>query len=361
MAAFESPGVVPGSFPAFYEHLKDQLTFPLSWEKSRARSFRAWRRAARSKVEEFLIQPVDTTRFDPEIIDDQAADGHRRRSLVFNVTQYSRVHATMLLPNGPGPFPAVLLLHDHGSKFDIGKEKLIRPWYDDTRLESARSWADEMYGGRFVGDELVARGYAVLCVDALGWGDRSGLSADGQQALASNFFNLGSSMAGLVAREDLRAAAFLASLPEVDAKRISAVGFSMGGFRAWQVAALSDHISAAVAVSCMTTVREMMVPSPFTDLGQSAFFMQHPGLNRHLDMPDVASIAAPKPLLFFNGEDDPAFAGAGVTAAYAKMRTVWASQRAAGHLGTKSWPGLGHVFAREMQDEAFAWLDRQGR
>ncbi|GAA3790978.1 hypothetical protein GCM10023083_28170 [Streptomyces phyllanthi] len=104
-----------------------------------------------------------------------------------------------------------------------------------------------------------------------------------------------------------------------------------------------------------------MVPGPFTDLGQSAFFMQHPGLNRHLDMPDVASIAAPKPMLFFNGEDDPAFADAGVTAAYAKMRAVWASQRAAGHLGTKSWPGLGHVFTREMQDEAFAWLDRHGR
>ncbi|GAA3790972.1 dienelactone hydrolase family protein [Streptomyces phyllanthi] len=218
---------MPGSFPAFYEQLKDQLTFPLSWEKSRSRSFRAWQRTARGKVEEFLFQPVDTTRFDPEIIDDRAADGHRRRSLVFNVTQYSRVRAKMLLPNGPGPFPAVLLLHDHGSKFDIGKEKLIQPWYDDTRLESARSWADEMYGGRFVGDELVARGYAVLCVDALGWGDRSGLSADGQQALASNFFNLGSSMAGLVAREDLRAAAFLADLPEVDAERISAVGFSM--------------------------------------------------------------------------------------------------------------------------------------
>lgn len=360
-AAFESPGVIPGSFPAFYQQLKDQLTFPLSWEQSRYRSFRSWRKAAREKVEEHLFQPVDSTPFEPEVVDELKIEGVRRLALVFNVTQYSRVRALMLVPKGRGPFPAVLLLHDHGSKFDIGKEKMIRPWYDDARLESAQAWTERFYSGRFVGDELVARGYAVLCVDALGWGDRSGLAYAGQQALASNFFNLGSSLAGLTAREDIRAAAFLATLPQVDAGRISAVGFSMGGYRSWQVAALSDHVSAAVSVASMTALREALVPSALTDLGQSAFFMQHPGLNCWLDMPDVASIAAPKPALFFNGEDDPAFSGPGVTAAYAKMATTWESQRAAALLGTKSWPGLSHIFVREMQDEAFAWLDRHAR
>jgi hypothetical protein len=39
----------------------------------------------------------------------------------------------------------VLLLHDHGSKFDIGKEKLVRPWHDDTRLASAQAWADTYF------------------------------------------------------------------------------------------------------------------------------------------------------------------------------------------------------------------------
>jgi hypothetical protein len=29
----------------------------------------------------------------------------------------------------------------------------------------------------------------------------------------------------------------------------------------------------------------------------------------------------------------------------------------AGRLSTKTWPGPGHVFVREMQDEAFTWLD----
>jgi hypothetical protein len=36
---------------------------------------------------------------------------------------------------------------------------------------------------------------------------------------------------------------------------------------------------------------------------------------------------------------------------------VWRSQRAGHRLRTEIWPGLGHVFVREMQDAAYAWLD----
>ncbi|MFI5931960.1 dienelactone hydrolase family protein [Actinoplanes sp. NPDC051494] len=210
-----------------------------------------------------------------------------------------------------------------------------------------------------MGNELAARGYVVLAVDALGWGDRGGLDYAGQQALASNMFHLGSSLAGLLAFEDTRAAGLLAALPVVDRHRIAAVGFSMGSYRAWQVAALSDHIAATVAVCWMTGLKEMMVAGNNTLRGGSAFHMVHPGLSRFLDIPDVASIAAPRPMLVFNGALDTLFTGAGVDVAYAKMRAVWASQRAGDRLVTKLRPGLGHVFDPAMQDEAFAWLDRR--
>jgi len=356
-SAFEGPSVVDGNLPVFAEQLKAELDFPLSWANARG-SFAAWKRRARAQVRELLWQPEDRTPYAVEVIDEQPRDGYRQRQLLFNVTRNSRVRATMLVPDGPGPFPAALLLHDHGSKFDIGKEKLIEPWYDETRRASAQAWSTRYFEGRFVGNELAARGYAVLAVDALGWGDRGGLTYDGQQALASNLFNLGSSLAGLLAYEDMRAAGLLATLPEVDDRRIAAVGFSMGSFRAWQVAALSSHIAATVAVCWMTGLKEMMVTGNNTLRGGSAFHMLHPGLNRYLDIPDVAGIAAPHPMLVFNGELDTLFPKAGVDVAYDKLRAVWASQRAGDRLTTKLWPGLGHIFNREMQDEAFAWLDR---
>ncbi|HEX5565739.1 MAG TPA: alpha/beta hydrolase family protein [Streptomyces sp.] len=355
---FESPAVVSGGLPVFFERLRDELTFPMAWGTSPLTDFPTWRKAAREKVEEHLFHPADGSPYDAETVEERQGDGFRRRIVLFNVTKYSRVRATMLVPEGEGPFPAVLLIHDHGSKFDIGKEKFVRPWYDEAMLASAQAWADRYFSGRFVGDELARRGYVVLAVDALGWGDRSGLAYDTQQALASNLYNLGSSPAGLMTREDTRAVDFLAGLPEVDADRVAALGFSVGAYRAWRLAALSDRVRAAVAVCWMTGLKEMMVPGNNTLRGQSAYFMLHPGLPRHLDIPDVASIAAPKPMLFFNGEEDGLFPVDGVETAYRKMRAVWRSQGAEERLHTRLWPGRGHVFLQDMQDEAFAWLDR---
>jgi dienelactone hydrolase len=354
---FEGPSVVDGNMPVFAEALKAELDFPLAWRNGHG-SFEAWQRRARTKVRELLLQPEDRTPFEVEIVDEQPRDGYLQRQVLFNVTRNSQVRATMLVPAGPGPFPAAVLLHDHGAKFDIGKEKLIEPWYDETRLASAQAWSAKYFTGRFVGNEMVKRGYAVLAVDALGWGDRGGLVYDGQQALASNFFNLGSSLAGLMAYEDVRAAAMLAALPEVDSRRVAAVGFSMGGYRAWQLAALSTHIAATVSACWMTGLKEMMVTGNNTLRGQSAFYMLHPGLYQFLDIPDVATIAAPRPMMVLDGAADPLFTAAGVEVAYTKMRAVWAAQQADDRLSTKTWAGLGHVFVQEMQEEAFGWLDQ---
>ncbi|MFD7133111.1 dienelactone hydrolase family protein [Streptomyces sp. NPDC059894] len=351
--------VVDGPLPDFHPALEDALTFPLAWGNSPIRDVRAWRRAARARVEEALIvDREDGTPYAPESGSPVRGDGYTRELVTLSLTRYERVRAALLTPDGPGPFPGVLLLHDHGAKFDIGKEKLVRPWYDTTRLASARAWTEKYFSGRFVGDELARRGYVVLAADALGWGDRGPLAYDQQQALASNFFHLGSSLAGLMAREDARAAGFLARLDRVDRRRIAAVGFSMGAFRAWQTAALTDDVAATAAVCWMTGLKEMMVPGNNTLRGQSAYYMLHPGLPRHLDFPDVASIAAPRPMLFFHGGLDPLFPADGVRTAHDKLRAVWRSRHAEERLHLKTWPDLGHVFVDRMQDEVFAWLDR---
>ncbi|MDG9715111.1 dienelactone hydrolase family protein [Streptomyces sp. DH24] len=357
-ASAQAAELVGGNLPDFHRALKDELDFPLAWGTSPVRDFGAWRRAARATVEEHLL--VDRQHgvpYAPEFTDRAETHGFTRELVTVSLTRYERVRGALLTPHGTGPFPAVLLLHDHGAKFDIGKEKLVRPWYDDTRLASARAWADRCFSGRFVGDELARRGYVVLCLDALGWGDRGPVTYEQQQALAANFYNLGSSLAGLVAREDARAAGFLAGLDRVDARRVAAVGFSMGAYRAWQTAALSDHVAAAASVCWMTGLKEMMVPGNNTLRGQSAYYMLHPGLARHLDIPDVASIAAPRPMYFLGGEQDTLFTAEGVRTAYGKMRAVWCSRDAGDRLRTQVWPGLGHVFTAPMQDEVFGWLD----
>ncbi|MEI6916529.1 MAG: alpha/beta hydrolase family protein, partial [Armatimonadota bacterium] len=176
--------------------------------------------------------------------------------------------------------------------------------------------------------------------------------------IASNMLHLGMSWAGLIAFEDMRAAEFLASRPEVDAKRVAAMGLSMGSFRTWQVAALSDRIKAGVAICWMATAKGLMTPDNNQTRGQSAYAMLHPGLFRYMDYPDLASMACPKPMLFYNGTQDGLFPVPSVKDAYAKLHKVYTSQKADNKLVTKLW-NVPHVFNLEMQNKAFAWLDKE--
>jgi dienelactone hydrolase len=208
---------------------------------------------------------------------------------------------------------------------------------------------------------LAGRGYVVFAVDALFWGDRGrreGFEYAAQQELAANLMQLGMTWVGVITWDDIRSAEFLAAQPEVDPARIGAVGLSMGSHRTWMLCAASDRIAAGAAICWMATTPSLMVPGNNQTTGQSAFSMLIPGIANDLDIPDVASIACPKPMLFYNGEQDKLFPIPGVEAAYARMRRVWESQAAGDGLETKIWP-VPHVFNREMQEEAFAWLDRQ--
>ena len=353
---YETTGVA-NNLPVFYQKMTARMDYKLSWLNYGQGDFETWRKKARAKVMECLMAPPPFIPFDPVVIDSEDRGTYIARKIVFNVTGYSRVLALMLVPKCQGPHPAILLLHDHGAKFDIGKEKVIEPWNEPAeKLASAHKWVTECYGGRFIGDELAKKGYVCLAVDMLNWSDRGGAGYEGQQAVASNFFNLGSSFAGLIAYEDMSAAAFLAQQPEVDSTRIAAVGLSIGSFRTWQIAALSRHISAGVAVCWMSTHVALMSTGNNQTGGQSAFTCTHPGLAAYLDYPDVASIACPKPMMIINGNADDLFPVESIKEAYAKMHSVWDSQNVSQKLVTKLYDAP-HEFNLAMQNDAFSWLD----
>jgi dienelactone hydrolase len=346
------------NLPVFSQTAIEKLDYPLSWLSGSFKNFTVWKKEAAAKLKECLLKPPTAVVFNPIVIAEQDRGSYTAQKIVFNVSAESRVLAYLLIPKGNGPFPAVLLLHDHGARFDIGKEKMIEPFADSLRrMLSAHEWVDKNYGGRFVGDELAKRGYICLATDALNWSDRGGGGYDGQQAIASNLFNMGMSYGGLIAWEDMFAAEFLSMVPKVDSSRIIALGFSMGSFRAWQTAALSDKIAGSVSICWMATHKGLLVPGGNLTRGQSSFTTTHPNIANLLDYPDVASIACPKPALFYNGEQDKLFPVESAREAFQKMHSIWNSQHADDKLETKIWP-VGHTFNIEMQESAFNWLDK---
>ena len=147
--------VIHENLPSFSPLLSEQMTYPLSWLSGNFSDFTVWRTTARVKVMECLLKPPFTLPFHPVVIAEEDRGSYVARKIVFNITADSRALGYLLIPKGNGPFPAVLLFHDHGAKFDIGKEKVVLPFHESPeRIKSAQEWVEKLYGGRFIGDLL---------------------------------------------------------------------------------------------------------------------------------------------------------------------------------------------------------------
>lgn len=359
LRAAEWPYGMKNGRPAFADARIAQMDFPLAYAQS-GLPFADWRKQAREAFFASLQAAPPRAAFNPEVVAVEDRGGYEARKLRLNLSGDARVTAYLLVPRAPGPHPAVVALHDHGAHFSIGKEKTVRPFgVDPAVAQDARDWVDKYYGGRWFGDELAARGYVVFCTDALFWGERGraeGPEHTAQETLSANLLQLGMSLAGNIVWDDLRSAEFVQSLPEVDPARIAAMGLSMGGHRAWALAAATDIIAAGASIGWLGDTAALLAEGNNQTRGQSAYTMTFPGLRNALDFPDVASIACPKPMLYFNGTRDPLFPVDGVERAYAKIRGVYDAQGHAARLHTRLWDAP-HEFNAAMQEAAFAWLD----
>lgn len=354
LSGMTDPAINPDNLVSAMLAHRRQCGFSAGWGSSS--DLATWRSNAMSLLRAYALPDLPDRPVAARLLQSEDRGTHRAEELALEFGSGLVTRALLLLPHGPGPFPAVLALHDHGSEFRIGKEKCIPPIGPPDPVSGA--WTTRLFGGRPIGPALVGRGFAVLCADALGWGSREGNGYGAQQALAANLMQIGLSPASLMAWEDCRATAFLASHPAVDPARIAAVGFSLGGFRAWQVAALSADIAATVSVGWMASLPGLLAPGNNQTRGQSAFWMTHPLLYRHLDLPDIAALSAPRPLWVEVAADDPLFPAAAVEQAFATLAAVWQAQAAEGNLVLQR-PTGGHTFPPARQAAAFDWLERQ--
>lgn len=377
------PYAVQTAMPVFTDKMKAHLTYPLAWRNNRTENFEKWRIQGKNKLCECLSTRPEEVPFAMKIIDKEQRDGYTAMKIAFCISEFERVSAYLLVPDTPGKHPALVMLHDHGAKFSIGKEKMIRPLrceenrilkaygkkkdekgnpvLEEKRLiDEADAWTTACYDGVYVGDYFAQHGYVVLCADALLWGERGrkeGSLYESQEALASNLQQMGYSWCGIMTYDDIATVKLLKSLPQVDACRIGTVGHSMGGKRAWMLAAACDDIKAAASICWMCTTDSLMTMSNNQNRGGSAWSMNVPGLVKYMDYPDVASLACPKPMLFFNGSRDKLFPVEGVKRAYEIMRQVWHSQGADARLTTKLWDEK-HYFNKAMQQEVLDFFNK---
>ena len=348
-------------FPMYADSLLSQLTYPMAWGNSDIKDFDKWKQAARAKVLECMMAPPPAPKsYGMKVLAEERRDGYTARKIEFNLSGFYRVRAYLLVPDGQGPFPAVNLLHDHGAHLYIGKEKMVRPFADDSLvIADADEWVDNIYEGQFMGDYLARHGYVVFSTDAPMWGERGrkeGVDRNKYDIIAGNMMMYGRCLSAFMTYDDIASTDFLATLPEVAPKRIACAGCSMGAYRSWMLAALSDKIAACAAVCWMVTT-DVQMTWKYGRKENGGFANCIPGLRQYLDYPHIASIACPKPMLFINGTQDKLFKIPGVEKAFGIMRDVWNSQGAGQNFEAELWP-IPHSCGVKAQQRVLEFLDK---
>jgi len=316
----------------------------------------------------------------------------------FSVEKTERVKGYLLVPDFASrkeKCPAVLMLHDHGARFDIGKEKLVRPMSslfpngdNDHIVRSSRQWIDKNFDGVYLADSLASLGYVVLVSDALYWGERSSADArrwseltysdsdnmsstsdrmlgskarkdtlkilksrvyDGQKCLYDSLLDKGVIWAEKILRDDVASVNLLKSLPYVDKRRIGAFGFSMGAHRCWMLAAFCDDVRCGVALSWMTTLdrEERMKASDYS--------MAVMPMREQMDFGDIGMYLVPKPMFFLNGESDHLFPKDKSQKAFDKLHGYY-DEAGSGALRTEFFDG-GHHCGKIVQKMIVEYLD----
>ena len=147
-----------------------------------------------------------------------------------------------------------------------------------------------------IGWKLAQRGFAVFCPRCFLWQDVSSLDEAVQKHRERHPQSLG--MAKML-YDAMRGVDVLASLPDVDANRIGAVGHSLGAKETLYLAAFDERVKVAVASEGGIGFRSTNWDAPWY-LGEAIRDASFP-LNHH----QLLGMIAPRPFLILGGESGP--------------------------------------------------------
>ncbi|WP_129663148.1 alpha/beta hydrolase family protein [Phytoactinopolyspora endophytica] len=275
----------------------------------------AWRVQLAGRLRELigvLPEPVD---LDLRVEWRKERDGYAEIRFVFTSELGADVPCHLLVPDGADqPVPVVVCLQGHSTGMH---NSLARAGVSDPTPQVPD-------GDRDFAIQAVSRGYAALALEQRCFGERVDIRPEERRAGLGTCHHavhvaslLGRTMVGERVWDVSRAIDALAEFPEVDTDRIACLGHSGGGTVAWYAACVDERIGAVMPSASVCTYR--------ASIGSIDHCSDNylPGALRYFDMPDLAGLIAPRPLVVTTGRDDPIFPIDGVREAAGKVREIY--------------------------------------
>lgn len=185
------------------------------------------------------------------------------------------------------------------------------------------------------GYQLACLGYVAVCPDCRGFGERreqesvltdSILAMKGDCcSLAHMGEPLGISVAAMLTWDLMRVLDYLEERREWDIHAVSCLGFSGGGMQTLWLSALDERVKLAVISGYLYGYRDSLLI-----LNENCSCNYVPHLWEHLDMGDIASLIAPRPLFIQSCRDDRLNGPRGVVNAMEQVEIVRAAYRLLG-------------------------------
>jgi dienelactone hydrolase len=289
------PPAVP-SADALIKQEAQAAPLALKFQGHSAEDCRAWQKQFAAKLRSLLGPHLPPKTWKVIVERTVKLKDHTRQELVLTAPGHPHLPVYLLLPHGKPDqrWPGILALHGHGAHgYDpvAGRDDL-------PGVAQAIAASNYDYGR-----QLVQRGYAVAVPCLTPFGRRLGevKNYGKQDPCAITFVRLmllGKVLIAENLRDCLWCVEFLAGHPQVDADRLGCVGLSYGGRMTMLTTALEPRLKVAVISGALNLMQER-IEGPYSCGAQVI-----PGLLQYGDVPEIASLIAPRPCLWEVGAKD---------------------------------------------------------
>ena len=196
-------------------------------------------------------------------------------------------------------------------------------------------------------------GYVCLVMDTLLAGEVQGIHTGTRDRGLWWWNSRGYTPAGVEAWFGIRALDYLCTRPEVDTNRFGITGHSGGGAYSWTVTALDDRIKAAAPLAGMADLQSHIGEGVLDSHCDCNFFINV----YRWDFPQLAALAAPRPLLIGGTDHDQLFHLDSTLRIYEKLRPLYKLYDASNQLGLVLAPGP-HDEVPELRLAVLRWFNR---